>query len=57
MDGDDVSINVYYGLVCIAAQRTGKLWYCSDGYQWPREKYISRKAMGLVNEVFDPGES
>ena len=27
LDGGDVASTVYYGLVCPAAQRTGKLWY------------------------------
>ena len=43
MDGGDVAPSVYYGHFCIAAQRTGKLWYCGNGYIWRKQKYIPRK--------------
>ena len=38
-DGNDIASTVYYGLFCSAAQRTGKLWYCSFGYQRPEKEH------------------
>ena len=37
---------------CVAAQRTGKLWYRSQRDRGPKGKVTSHKGMGLVNEVF-----
>lgn len=37
MSGGDVAPTIYYGLFCVAAQRTGELWYRGNGYKWRTE--------------------
>lgn len=44
MDGGDVASHRILWAFCITAQRSGKLWHCSDRYVWRTESSLEKRS-------------
>lgn len=53
-DGNDVAASIYYGLLALQHRGQESCGIAVSDTSGPKGKVISRKEMGLVNEVFTP---